>query len=253
MLNKNLQTIIIEKNEEDLKLARQILQQFSEIKIVGACTSAVKGMSLINNYAPDLVFVSTELPESDGLQFVDLIHQRNIKTEIIYLSNNGNRAYEALASRPFDYLVRPIELNDIEQLLIRLKEKLKRKSLLNKMKIFEKSNQVNLKRVFLQKGGIIVLPLEKILYCKAELTKTTLTLVSGEKIPLKTNITETIETLNSEDFIRTGRSYCVNRHFLRKIDRRGLKCHLFYNGNTWEIPASKTMIAHVEKINTAHM
>jgi two-component system LytT family response regulator len=104
--------------------------------------------------------------------------------------------------------------------------------------------------MFNEKKGIIILELEEIVFIKASLTSSVLTLTSGEEIVVKTSFNQTLETINNTDFVRVNRSFCININYLRKIDKRNLKCIMNYNEKIWEVPASKNTITHLEKLNT---
>ncbi|MDB4582474.1 response regulator [Draconibacterium sp.] len=249
MLSLKITTVIIEKNSESLDKIYSELKKIEELSIVGVTTDINKGISLITNYSPNLIFVSTELHETGGIEFVNMLHNRNTYPEVIFLANDISNAYEALKVKPFDYLLKPITKETVKQVLIRLKTKFKKMELMRKMDIFAKLNSVGVKRIFKQKGGIIIIPLEEIVYCKAERTKTILMLRSGNPIQLNTSIGETLETINSEEFSRIGRSHFINRNYLRKIDKRQCKCHLHHHDQNWIVPASKNTIVQLEKLN----
>jgi DNA-binding LytR/AlgR family response regulator len=121
--------------------------------------------------------------------------------------------------------------------------------MMRKMDAYAKMQAVDTKRVFPQKKGIIVLALDEILYCKADLIHTKIVLCSGEEVIVKMKIGETFETINHKDFIRTGRSNIINRSYLRKIDKKHHKCLLYYNAQTWEVPVSKNTMGILEKLN----
>lgn len=249
MLNYKITTVIIAKNQEELNDFVSKLKSFEELSIVGTATTGNQGMSLITNFAPELVFVNVDLQDVNGLEFVRILQNRNIFPEFIFIAEDSRFAYESMTLRPFDFFINPIGQDLLQEMLVRLKMKLKKKELIRKMDIFANSYSVAAKRVFKQKGGVVVVLLEEIIYCKAELTTATLMLKSGEELYLSTGISETLETINCEDFIRIGRSYFINRNFLRKIDKRNFKCQLYFEGQTWEIPISKNTINQMEKLD----
>ncbi|NQU54394.1 MAG: response regulator transcription factor [Bacteroidetes bacterium] len=250
MHNIKIPTVVIEKNDKELKKINSCLKNIDELLIVGSATTGNKGISLISNFAPNLVFVNVDLQDINGLEFVRVLQNRNIFPEIVFLADDGQFAYESLVLKPVNFLIKPINKEKINQMLLRLTQKLKKKELIRKMDTFTNSTQVVNKRTFKQKGGIVVLPLKEIVFCKAELTRTIIFLINGEKMQLKSGINETLETINSEDFIRIGRSYCINKKFIRKVDRRQNKCHLHHEGKTWEVPTSKNIIEQLEKLHT---
>ena len=249
MLNIKINTVIIGKDQSEVDELLLILKNFEELSIVGTAAKGNQGISIITNFAPELVFVNVNLQDVNGLEFVRVLQSRNIFPEFVFIALDSNFAYESMSLGPLDYLIKPIDNELIQQLLTRLKLNLRKKELIRKMDVFANSQSVLAKRVFNQKGGIIVLNLEEIVFCKAEGTATIIMLKSDEQVSLKSGISETLETINSEDFIRIGRSYFINRNFLRKIDKRSYKCQMYFEGKSWEVPASKNTINQLEKLN----
>ncbi len=249
MLELKITTLIIEKDQQSLNETVAVLKGFNELSIVGKAITGKNGFRIGNNLAPYLVFINTDLPDISGLDFIRSLRKRDINPEVVFISNDARHAFEALPLKPFDYFVRPLDPALISRMITRLKFKYKKAELMRKMDEYTKMQTVNTKRVFHQKKGIIVLRLEEIVFCKAELSSTVLKLRTGESVIVKTKIGETIEIINHKEFIRTGRSYYINREYLRKIDKKNLKCMLYYEGQTWDIPVSKNTVGLLEKLN----
>ena len=253
MLNQKITALIIEKTPNELKKTQSLLKKVEQLSVVGSTTDENQAITLISNYAPNLIFIGMDLKRMNGIEFVQLFQNRNIFPEVIFLANDFNNAYDALAVEPFDYLLKPLKKETVEESLVRLKTRFRKAELMRRMEIFTNQSDLGAKRIFKQKGGIIIITLEEIVYCKAELTRTLMILRCGSQVHLTTNITDTIETINSKDFSRIGRSHCINRNYLRKIDKRQNKCYLHYNNQNWVVPASNHTISQLEKLNVANM
>jgi len=159
-------------------------------------------------------------------------------------------AFETLPLRPFDFFVKPYEINEVKGMLDRLKRKMKKEVLMGKMDQYVKTFKAEPKRVFRQKKGIIVLNLEEIVICRACLSKTILTLTCGEEVQLSDPLSHTIEIINCSRFLKVSRSFWINRDYLRKIDRRKHKCDLYYEGKTWQVPVSRSAENMLESLLT---
>lgn len=249
MLELKISTIIIEKDLEALNKTYAVLKDYSEFSIVAKAASAKQGLSLSTSVVPQLVFVNVNLADTNGLELIRTLYTRNIHPYVVFIDENSSYAFDSLELEPFDFFVLPLEPKLISEMIIRLKQKLKKDELMRKMDIFTKMQTVAPKRIFHQKKGIIILQLKEIVFCKSERTSTHIKLRSGENIILKTNITETFEIINDTDFIRTGRSFFINRTYLRKIDKKSLKCILYYHGKIWEVPISRNTMGIMEKLN----
>lgn len=248
MLNSKITTIIIEKNQKEVNELKSGLSQLKEISVVGTATSGNKGISLINNFAPQLILINTELQDINGLEFVRVLRNRNIFSEIVFVSDHENLAYETLVLEPLDFWVKPVQQEIKQKMITRLLSKLRKKELLRKMDVYAKSQEIETKKTFRQKKGIVILHLDEIVFFNAELTSTKIMLKNGLTVLVNTGISETLEIINSDDFIRISRSNCINKIFLRKIDKRNLKCLMYYEGKTWEVAASKNTIGQLEKL-----
>jgi len=249
MPDHKINTVLIDKNQTGLKELQSLLKKTGNISVTGTATTGKEGISLIINSAPQLAFINVDLQDIDGLEFVRILHNRNIFPEIVFTADDNYLAYESLQLEPFDFLIKPVKKEDIISLLSRLNQKYKKEEFMRKMDVFTKSNSVYPKRIFRQKTGIILLELSEIVFIKASLAFSVLTLVTGQEVPLKTTLAQTMETINKKDFIRINRSYCINRNYLQKIDRRNLKYLMQYEDKLWEVPASKNTIAQLEKLS----
>lgn len=250
MLDLKITTVIVESDRKSLNDSVSTLKKFNELSIVGKATTGEQGLALCRTFLPQLVVINIHLSDMSGFDFAQTLRNRNLESEIAFLAPNTKHAYESLNFKPLDYFVVPLEKELISEMISRFKQKMQKNELTRKMDLFAQQQQVSTKRVFYQNKGIIVLQLSEIIYCKAELTKTILKLRSGEDILVKTSKNATLEVINDRNFINASRSYCINKNYLRKIDKKNSKCILYHKGQSWEVPVSKTAIGILEKLNT---
>lgn len=249
MLNEKISVLIIDKDKTSVSAIADVLAKFSELDVVGKATSAKQGMNLGNQLVPQLLVINVDLPDTNGLKFVKELQNKGINVEVVFVSENERMAYSAMELEPLDYMILPFEKETVEKMILRFKYKMKRNELYRKMNEFIRSQESSESRVFFQKKGIIVLHPEEIIFGKAQLTSSLLKLVHGEDVLLKTKFGDTLEILNSPEILRIGRSYFINRNYLWKIDKKKLRCIMYYEGKTWEVPASKAAISSLEKLN----
>ena len=132
--------------------------------------------------------------------------------------------------RPLDFLVEPVSDDEVKNMLLHLKMKLKKIDLVKRMNFFAAENSVVAKRILQKKGGIFLVNPEEVVFCKAEQSNSSVTLISGERVLLKTSLTDTVETINNLDIVKVSRSYFINRNFLRKVERKRNRCILYCKG-----------------------
>lgn len=227
-----------------------LLEEFPEMMVLGDAICGKNGLPLIYNYLPRLVFVNLDLPDMSGFEIANILQNKNFNPRIIFLANDEDLAFDALPYEPFDFFVKPVQKKHIKEMLERYKLIARKEMLNDKMDSFARNFYKESKRVFSFNQGIIVLKLDEIVYCKADRTKSILVLKDGEEIALSTGISETIEVINDNRFLKCSRSYLINRNYLRKIDKRRHKCILYNDGNSWEIPVSRNSEKLLETLLT---
>ena len=250
MLNTKVTAIILENSKTEAQKLTAILRNFPEIMVLGEAYSGEKGLSLIANHQPRLIFINLELSDMSGFELANLLNDKDFRPSIIFLAYDGALAFDALAYKPFDFFVKPVQKEPVEDMLQRLKLNAKKDILNKKMEKFANGANNEAKRVFNFKKGIVVLHLDEIVFCRADRTKSILVLNTGEELALSTGITETIEIISDDRFLKCSRSYWINRNYLRKIDKRRHKCIIYNNGSSWEIPVSRTSEKMLESMLT---
>lgn len=250
MLEQKIPVLITESPEYECKELKRLLSRMPEFLVIGSVRTAKQAIHTIHNYNPHLVFVQEKLHDVSGIDFVKMLYRKHMFPMVVFVGSDYSSAYETLDLAPIDYLKFPVNTDSLREMLERLKFKMKKDELKRKMDVYTQSQEIDTKRVFLQKKGIVVLTLKEIVFCKAELTRTIMVLTDGEQVYLKTTLNETVETINSHSFYRISRSYCINRNYLRKIDKKNAKCIMQHQNISWEIPASRTVINRLESLYT---
>lgn len=250
MLKNRTTAVIIEESAEELLKLTSLLKRFPEILIVGEAISGIKGLSLIFNYAPQLVFLNIDLPDMCGFEISRQLHKKNYYPEMIFVARDDQLAFDSLKFKPLDFFLKPVEKKEVTDMLARYKLNEKKNAITRKLNSYAKFFKIEAKRIFTLNNGIVVLYLDEIVICRASRSKTILTLTCGHEVELPGSVKETIETINDDKFLKTSRSFWINRNYLRKIDKRRRRCLLFFEGNSWEVPVTKSSMKMLEALIT---
>jgi two-component system, LytTR family, response regulator len=94
---------------DDEPLALDILEDYIAkvpfLELVKTTTSAIEGLSLVQNNGIDLVFLDVQMPELTGLQFLKIM---NGKCDVILTTAYSEYALEGYELDVIDYLLKPI-------------------------------------------------------------------------------------------------------------------------------------------------
>jgi two-component system nitrogen regulation response regulator GlnG len=111
--------LVIDDEPAILHAFRRGLQQ-ADVTVLTAA-SAAEGLALVTQHDPEVVILDLALPDLSGLDVFRRLHQRNAKLPVIFITGHGttDTAIEAMKLGAFDYLLKPLELAHVRDLVAR--------------------------------------------------------------------------------------------------------------------------------------
>ncbi len=119
MQDKKISTVIIEDSEVDMWLINFMLKKITEIDIQGTAQNGDKGMTLIEDILPKIVFLDLDLPGKSGLELAKIVQHRKMNTSIVFITAFEQYSAEMTEYEPFDYLVKPITFDTLKDVVNR--------------------------------------------------------------------------------------------------------------------------------------
>ena len=220
---------------EDEKLAREVLisllEQFfgNKINILGEASNVKQGVSLIQKYQPQLVFLDIQLRGLTGFDLFNHFEEPR-SFEVVFTTAHKEHAIKAIRSGAFDYILKPIAINDLSDMLKRLEVHLSTKSK-ETAKVLPSAEDENTtkqtsKLVIPTANGYSLENKELIIYCEGMGNYTKIYLTTGKEMIMSKTL-KTIELSLGDSFCRIHKSYLVNNnHILRYSRSNGYKITL---------------------------
>jgi two-component system response regulator NreC len=106
---------------DDHKLVRQgmrsLLEANPEFEIVGEASDGQEALKLIEESQPDIAILDIMMPNLNGIEVTNLVHQRGLKTRVIFLSMHANPTYavRALHSGAMGYVLKESDFSEMLQ------------------------------------------------------------------------------------------------------------------------------------------
>ena len=235
-----IQAIIIDDEPNCITALRQELQLFCpEIKVADTCTSGKEGILSIRKHAPDLVFLDVEMPWMNGFEMLDILGDP-IHFRIIFTTAYSEFAARAFRVSAVDYLLKPVDGADLIDAVAKAGKIMSvGKTNPNITNLLDNAKQTadQQKIAIHTRDGYDLIPVEKILYCKAEGPYTHVYL-SDKKLVLSKPLGDTEQLLPDTLFERIHHSLLVNlRHVSGLRKSEGISV-VMDNGE--ELPVSKS-------------
>ena len=105
-----------QKNMENL-----LLTLFPDVQVIGITGSVRESLDFLDSHDPDVIFMDVEL--SDGNCF-DIFAKREIRSQVVMTTAYDNYAVKAFEVNSVDYLLKPIETEDLKRAVSRVRERL---------------------------------------------------------------------------------------------------------------------------------
>ena len=93
-------------------LCRQLERTCPSITVVQTAASAKEAERFIRDLAPDVVFMDIHMPHQTGLDLLDALADRDFY--LVFTTAYDEYAVEALRKQAFDYLLKPIDRDDLQ-------------------------------------------------------------------------------------------------------------------------------------------
>ncbi|SDF59043.1 two-component system, response regulator YesN [Fontibacillus panacisegetis] len=113
--------VLIIDDEEPLREAISILGDWKGLQVssVLEATNGKSGLEMIESHRPDLVVVDMKMPEMNGVEFLRVVEKQypELLTIVISGYNDFEFTRQAIHSKVVDYLLKPINRQDLNQTL----------------------------------------------------------------------------------------------------------------------------------------
>ncbi len=211
--------------EDEKPSARRLKRMLAELDVavqemLHSVEEAVEWFK--SNEHPDLIFLDIQL--SDGLSF-EIFDQVTVKSAIIFTTAYDEYALQAFKLNSIDYLLKPIDDEDLEKAVTKFKERIPKQQ--NVSLNFEDIKKLlgatpverEYKKRFTTKIGqhIKMIPVDEIECFYSENKGTYAATLDKRNYLLDTTLEHLENDLHPEEFFRVSRKYFVNIHAIKDI------------------------------------
>lgn len=116
-----IEAVIVDDEIKALQGLRWELTNFSEeITVSAAFTSPEEALIYLADHSPDCLFLDIEMPTMDGFQFIQKLKNKDFPVVITTAYNQY--AIQALKNEAIDYLLKPIDTDDLHETILKIKK-----------------------------------------------------------------------------------------------------------------------------------
>lgn len=207
--------VLVDDEKNALEILEWQLQTYCpQVKVMAPCRSADEGAAAIRQYKPQLLFLDVEMPQRSGFDMLTEFPEPTF--DIIFTTAFDRFAIAAFKYAALDYLLKPIDADDLIAAVQRFEKKERRwnvkEQLQTLMQQYQQPTHLPEKLAFATQEGILFIKPETILRCESASNYTTVYFTDGTKLVLSKTLKEMEEALLPYGFCRVHHSHLINVH-----------------------------------------
>jgi len=218
---EKIKAILIDDELNSLQNLQQKLEGFCpDIAIVAVTQKPEEGLILIRQHQPDVVFLDIEMPKISGFRMLEELGEYDF--DIIFTTAYNHYSVDAIRISAFDYLVKPIGIEELQQAVERLSKSLHRQTK-EKIDILKKSLSDNRsqddKIAISTSEGIEFIPIKNIIHIESKSNYSKIFLMDNKSIMVTKILKDFEEMLLPYNFYRVHNSHLINLNYIQKYVR----------------------------------
>jgi len=235
-----LRTIIIDDELIGVNALKVLIEKhIKEVKVIATATEPEKGIEYIEDYRPDIVFLDISMPGMNGFELLDHLKYKDFK--LVFTTAHEEYALKAIKNRAFDYLLKPIDLEELKRTVNIIAQNSVNENNTHKASL-------NLIEIPV-KDGIVFIKSHDIIRIEAAGSYTVFYLENNVKHTVSKNLKECEPLLDLSFFYRCHASHIINlKKVVKMVNSNGLYAQMC-DGSMPDI-SKKSREAFLEKLKT---
>lgn len=219
-----MKIVIIDDEVRARRVLTSILNEECEpVDTIFEAENLVEGVAIIKAQQPDIVFLDIEMPQHSGLEIAEFFKNEPMNFHLVFTTAYGQYALEAFRLSALDYLMKPIDAEELKIAFNKVTKLLAEDSIQTKLANLEKAfQQLSLNKIALEvPKGIIFASHDDIVFFEADGVYTKVHLASGKSELICKTLKHFVEQLKEQPlFYKPHRSYLINLKFMNELVKK---------------------------------
>jgi two-component system LytT family response regulator len=231
--------VIIDDEKRALETFQKMTERYfpARLKVLAMAASVKEGVAAINEKNPEIVFLDIEMPVENGFKLFN--YYEEIRFGVVFLTAYKHYAIDAIRYAAFDYLLKPLDVNDLARVIDRFEKKQNSIQQTERIQALVSNlgsgNELQIRIALPTLSGYRMERIDDIIYCQADENYTQIHTRSKETILVSRTLKAVEELLPASHFFRIHKSFLVNLNFVKEYTRTDGYHILLENGTTLEV------------------
>jgi two-component system LytT family response regulator len=244
-----IRSIIVDDELKSRESLKKILLSFcDDVDVLATCQSVAEGLVAIGQLKPDVVFLDVQMQGETGFDLLAKLPA--IDFNVIFTTAHSEYAIKAIKFSAIDYLLKPIDVQEIQKALEKVRTK-QNGSILERMQQLlqnvKNPNTATYKLALPTSEGLTFIKVNDVLYLKASGNYTEIFMNDGQKYLVSRHLKEYDDLLTDQNFFRVHHSSLINLNYIKNYVR-GDGGYVVMSDNTSLDVSRRKKEAFLEKI-----
>lgn len=234
-----IKAILVDDEESARDVLENLVVRFCpEIELLGKFNNVLDAVEAIRSLKPDLVFLDIEMPNYAGFEIVNFFE--NVDFDIIFVTAYDKYAIRAFEVSAVDYLLKPVDIERLQQSVQKAQERMQLKNNLDRFKLLSQTLESNVLNniIVSDKGYQYTISIATIIAIEAQESYSVI-YTEEKKYTASKNLKHFENLLNeNKRFFRVHKSWIINLDFLENYSKSLLEIQL-KNGMTTKLSKYK--------------
>ena len=132
--------------EDEIKIREgmgKLIESQTDHIVLSEAADGEEGLEMILRFKPDLVITDIRMPKMDGLEMIKELSDRKMPVHVVILTGYSEFDYAKKAIRygVDDYLLKPLAVDDVKEMLDKIEERIRKEQLTNGTPEFPKQKK----------------------------------------------------------------------------------------------------------------
>lgn len=235
-----MKAIIIDDERKGREILQKLLERYCpEVQIVSMASNLEEGYLQITQNEPDVVFLDVEMPTGSGFELLEKFDE--VSFEVIFTTAYDNYALKAIKFHALDYLLKPIDIDELKQAVENARKRVENKPAENRYTEFVSARKLEFtgKIPLTVKEGIVFVSVSDIIRVESDGGYSSFHTGDGKVYVASRNLKEYEEILPAKEFFRIHKSHLINMRRVKKFLRVDGYFVEMEDGSTVEISRRK--------------
>lgn len=213
-----LKILIVDDEPKARKVIASILEKYFNNLSITIAHSIKSAIETININKPDLLLLDVQLDDGSGFDLLSKLEQINFK--IIFVTAYEQYAIRAFKFSAFDYILKPINPDELIQAVQRADEIISKENIGIKLNILLSNREKEAKKIVLKTADSLhIANIQDIVRCESDGNYTRIFFNNGKKLLVSKTLKEFDELFSEFGFFRVHNAHLVNISYIERCEK----------------------------------